>query len=61
MIPLTRVLIGLVVGVPVGWLLSEVRRGWRAGSQPADAPPFAGELSGRPRQVGEPDWWIDER
>ncbi len=58
-----RVLLGLVPGVQVGWLLSEILRGWRAGSQPAsaDGPPFAAELMGVPRQVGEPDWPFDER
>lgn len=47
-----RVLIGVLLGLPLGWLASEIRRGWRAG-QAVDGPPFAPELADAPRQPGE--------
>ncbi|MCD2193509.1 hypothetical protein LQ327_08950 [Actinomycetospora endophytica] len=56
-----RVAVGVLIGVPIGWLLSEVGRGWKAGSaEVPDGPPFAGDLVGVPRQPGEPDWLFTE-
>jgi hypothetical protein len=53
-----RVLAGVLIGVPLGWLLADVRRGWEAGSVAPDAPPFAPELADVPRQPGEPPWLV---
>lgn len=68
---MSRVVLGVVIGVPIGWLLSEIRRGWHAGAAPSgkvpphlmlsggriDPPAFAADLAYAPRQPGEPAWW----